>query len=130
MKTLSQEFDLEEFKKRFPKLAEEIFGDKANKPNQIKLTVDVETLDPWRGYVPTSVDYIRRCNTVEEANEVIDYLLRRGELSEPEAEKLREILRRGGIDAFGGKKEDNYYYKQAKRYWSMIRKLIDQEAET
>lgn len=112
------EFDIEEFKKRFPKLAEEIFGGTAKK---ITLRVHMSLPDPWRGYVPTVVDYIRRCKTVEEAYEVIDYLLRRRQLSEDEAEELKKILRNGGIEAFGGTKEDDYYYKQARKYWQLVK---------
>lgn len=110
------EYDAEEFRKRYPKLADEMFGRKA-----MKLSLKVSILDPWRGYIPTVVDYIRRCRTVEEAFEVIDYLVKHNELSLEEAEKLKAKLREGGIDAFGGRKEDNYYYKQAMRYWGFAR---------
>lgn len=124
---MSQEFDIEDFKKRFPRLAEEILSDRYD---QLKLRVDIRTLDPWRGYTPTPVDYIRRCKTVEEAYEVIEYLLKRGELSEERARELKEILKKGGIEAFGGKKEDNYYYRQAKRYWNALRALMRREVNS
>ncbi|MEM4661197.1 MAG: DUF2095 family protein [Desulfurococcaceae archaeon] len=110
------EYNVEEFKRRYPRLADEVFGGKA-----MKLALRVSILDPWRGYIPTAVDYIRRCRTVEEAFEVIDYLVKRNELSFEEAERLRAKLREGGIDAFGGRKEDDYYYKQAMRYWGVAR---------
>lgn len=112
------EFNIDEFRKRFPKLAEEIFGGSSKK---IELRVQMNLPDPWRGYVPTPIDYIRRCKTVEEALNVVDYLLRKGELSEEEAEELKKILRNGGIEVFGGKKEDDYYYKQARRYWQLVK---------
>ena len=112
-----EEINIDEFKRKYPKLAEELLS---NKTPSIKLKFSVESIDPWRGYIPTVVDYIRRCKTIEEAYEVIDYLVRRGELSSDEAEKLRKTLKEKGLDAFG-KKEDNYYYKQAKKYWSKIR---------
>lgn len=110
------EYDVEEFKRRYSKLADEMFRGKA-----MRLTLKVSVIDPWRGYVPTVIDYIRRCRTVEEAFEVIDYLVKHDELSLEEAEKLKAKLREGGIDAFGGRKEDNYYYKQAMRYWGFAR---------
>lgn len=113
---MSPEYDVEEFKKKFPNLAGEIFEGRTK-----NIAVRVSTVDPWRGYVPTVIDYIRRCRTVEEAFEVIDYLVKRKELSPEEAEKLVEKLKAGGIEAFGGRKEDNYYYKQAQRYWSTLR---------
>jgi hypothetical protein len=112
---MSQEFEIEEFKKRFPHLAEEILS---GKTKSIRLKVHI--IDPWRGYVPTVVDYIRRCKTIEEAFEVLDYLVKRNELSLEEAEKYRELLRNGGIEAFGGRKEDNYYYKEARKFWAKL----------
>ncbi|MCC6041916.1 MAG: DUF2095 family protein [Desulfurococcaceae archaeon] len=112
---MSQEYEIEEFKKRFPHLAEEILS---GKTKSIRLKVHI--IDPWRGYVPTAVDYIRRCKTIEEAFEVLDYLVKRNELSLEEAEKYKELLRNGGIEAFGGRKEDNYYYKEARKFWAKL----------
>lgn len=125
------EFDVEEFKKKFPKLAEEIFGGSSKK---VELRVQMNLPDPWRGYVPTPIDYIRRCKTVEEALNVLDYLQKRGELTEEEATELKKILREGGIEAFGGKKEDDYYYKQARKYWQLVktrrrRRLLSNESQ-
>jgi len=112
---MSPEYDLEEFKRRFPNLYNEIFGGRTK-----KLSLRV-IIDPWRGYIPTAVDYIRRCRTVEEAFEVINYLVKHGELPPGEAEKLRHKLMEGGLEAFGNRKEDNYYYKQAMRYRSVVK---------
>jgi hypothetical protein len=122
---MSSKFDVEDFKKKYPRLADELLGGKTK-----HLKLKVELIDPWRGYVPTVVDYIRRCKSIEEANEVLDYLVKRSELTVEEAEKYREILRNEGIEAFGGRKEDNYYYKEARRFWSRIRrKWIKSELE-
>ncbi|MEM0003915.1 MAG: DUF2095 family protein [Desulfurococcaceae archaeon] len=109
------EYDVEDFKKKFPRLADEMFS---GNPKQLKLRM--RNIDPWRGYVPTVVDYIRRCKSVEEAFEVIEYLVRRNELSTKEADELKEKLRNGGIEAFGGRKEDDYYYRYARRYWASL----------
>jgi len=121
---MSQEFEIEEFKKRFPHLAEEILS---GKTKSIRLKVYI--IDPWRGYVPTVVDYIRRCKTIEEAFEVLDYLVKRNELSLEEAEKYRELLRNGGIEAFGGRKEDNYYYKEARKFWAKLSRRAQGDVE-
>lgn len=120
------EYSIDEFKKKFPKLAEEIFGGTAKK---LELRVEMGFSDPWRGYVPTVIDYIRRCRTVEEALEVINYLLKHGELTQDEAKALESLLRSGGIEAFGGRKEDDYYYKQARRYWQLMRAKMRKEQE-
>lgn len=116
---MSHEYDVEDFKKKFPKLSDELLSGKTK-----SLKLHVEIIDPWRGYVPTVVDYIRRCRTVEEAFEVVDYLVRRNELPVEEGEKIKEMLRSNGIEAFGGRKEDDYYYKEARRYWNTIKRRL------
>jgi hypothetical protein len=123
---LSYEFDVEEFKKKFPKLAEEIFS---NKTKQLALRVESGFSDPWRNYVPTVVDYITRCKSVEEAIRVVEYLAGRGELTSEEAEELKKILLTKGLEFFGRRKEPDYYYREAKRYWSLMRKRMAQKLE-
>lgn len=119
------EYEIDEFKKKYPRLADEILSGKTKQNN-----LQIQLLDPWRGYVPTVVDYIRRCKTVEEAFEVLDYLVKRGELTQEQAEKYREVLRSGGIEAFGGRKEDDYYYREAVKYWNKLaRKIKRSESE-
>ena len=117
--SVSREFNVEEFKRKFPKLAEEIFN---SKDKHLTLRVESGFSDPWRNYVPTVIDYIRRCKTVDEALRVIEYLSKRGELTGEEAEELKSILLTQGLDFFGSRKEDDYYYKEARRYWSLMRK--------
>lgn len=114
--------DIGELRRRYPYLIDEILGDRAK-----KISFKIHIVDPWRNYTPTAVDYIRRCKTIEEAFEVIEYLLKRNEISLEEAEALRNKLRNGGIEAFGGRKEDNYYYKQAKRYWNLLKHHVGDE---
>lgn len=121
---LPPEYDIDEFKKRYPRLSDELFS---GKTKQFKMKIDI--LDPWRGYVPTVVDYIRRCKTIEEAFEVVDYLLKRNELSLEEAEKIKEILKSNGLDAFGGRKEDDYYFKEARKFWNNMRARMRREIE-
>ncbi|MEM1627899.1 MAG: DUF2095 family protein [Desulfurococcaceae archaeon] len=115
---MSQEFDVEEFRKRFPHLAGEILD---NKTKQITLKVDKHLIDPWKGYIPTAIDYIRRCSTVKEAHEVINYLIKRGELKAEEGYEIMKIIETQGLEAFGGRKEDDYYYKEARKYWNMLK---------
>jgi Uncharacterized protein conserved in archaea len=125
---MAPEYDVEDFKKKFPRLADEMFSG-----NSKQLKLRMRNIDPWRGYVPTVVDYIRRCKSVEEAFEVIEYLVRRNELSTKEADELKEKLRNGGIEAFGGRKEDDYYYRYARRYWASLvshqRSVEEEEVE-
>lgn len=109
---------MDEFKRKYPHLYRELAEGAAP---SLKLKV---SFDPWRGYTPTPVDYIRRCKTVDEAREVLDYLLSRREISESEYSQLMNILVKGGLEAFGGRKPDNYYYRAAVE---IIRKLLKEE---
>lgn len=97
------EFDVEEFKRKYPHLAEEVLGRKG-----IRLKFDI-----FRGYQPGVIDFIRRCDTEEEAIEIVDYLEKRGELTPDEAEEIRRKIQREGVRSFGPKKEDGYYLKMA-----------------
>jgi len=63
-------------------------------------------------YVPTVLDFIRRCDTETQAEAIIGYLQKRGELTEEQAEKLRKQLKKEGVRSFGSKKEENFYSKQ------------------
>jgi len=62
-------------------------------------------------YMPDVIDFIRRCDTEEQAKEIIDYMEKRGEIEKRYAKKLRCQLREKGIRSFGPKKEENYYFK-------------------
>lgn len=97
------EFDINEFKKKYPHLAEELLKERG-----IRVKFDI-----FRGYQPGVVDFIRRCDTEEEAIEIVDYLERRGELSHDEAEEIRRKILEEGVRSFGPKKEDGYYLKVA-----------------
>jgi len=101
------EMDIEEFKKKFPHLAKEILGDEG-----VKITLRVR-YDPWRGFQPGVIDFIRRARNEKEALEVIDYMERRGEISHEEAEALRKQLKERGLRSFGPRKYDGYYLKEA-----------------
>jgi hypothetical protein len=68
--------------------------------------------DKFRHYNPTVIDFIRRCDTEEQAEAIIAYLEKRCELTNEYAEKLRAQLKKEGVRSFGPKKEENYYFKQ------------------
>ncbi len=114
---------IDEFRKKFPNLAKEILEEE-----NIGLTIEIENKrekipDPWRGYLPGPIDYLRRCKTIEEALEVIDYLEKHGEITNEEAQQYREILSEYGLEYFGPRKDDDYYYKKASEYWRKQRLL-------
>lgn len=71
--------------------------------------------DKLQGYIPDAVDFIRRCAKEEQALEIIEFLRKRGRISSPYAEKLKEQLRTKGLRSFGPKKRRGYYFRIAGR---------------
>ena len=77
------------------------------------LQLDQETVsNNFENYVPDAIDFIRRCNTEDEAEEIIIYLEKKGEISKEYATKLTKQLKTEGVRSFGSKKEENYYLKK------------------
>ncbi|MEM0057332.1 MAG: DUF2095 family protein [Candidatus Bathyarchaeia archaeon] len=118
------EFDKETFKKLFPNLAREMELDE-NKVSINSIRMDTEEgervasgkkrswVDPFANYDPDVIDFIRRCDTEEQAEEIIAYMEKRGEISSEYAAQLRKQLKEKGVRSFGPKKEENYYLKKA-----------------
>lgn len=109
------EFDKETFKKLFPNLAKELES-KENKVSVNSVRTDMHTEERamskrFVNYMPDVIDFIRRCDTEEQAEEIIAYMEKRGEIEKQYAEKLRRQLREKGVRSFGPKKEENYYFK-------------------
>ncbi len=104
------------FKKMFPNLSKELEGED-NKVAIDSVRTDTDAAekvipDKFRHYNPTVVDFIRRCDTNAEAEAIICYLEKRGEVTKEYAEELRQQLKKEGVRSFGAKKEENYYFKQ------------------
>ena len=93
------------FKKLFPHLAEELEG------NESKVVVEAEgrSTRKWAGYTPDIVDFLRRCDTDEQGEEIIEYLEKKGEITQDRAFELKEQLREKGIRGFGSRKREGYY---------------------
>jgi len=111
----NMEIDRKVFKKMFPNLAKEM----EEKRQHVKIssvrsdvaTAEKASSDRFANYMPDVVDFIRRCDTEKEAEEIIDYLEKRKEISPDYARRLRRQLREKGVRSFGSKKEDGYYFK-------------------
>ena len=69
--------------------------------------------DPARfaGYDPSVIDFLRRCDTDEQAREIISYMENKGELSKDDSKKLLKQLQTQGLRSFGTKKKSGYYFK-------------------
>jgi len=60
-------------------------------------------------FLPDVVDYIRRCDTMDQAVEIINYMLKRGEINTKEAREFKSQLKAQGLRSFGTKKETDHY---------------------
>lgn len=111
---------MDKFKKDFPHLVAELESGTA------KISIDAVRVDgdggaktdsqgKSRGYIPDVIDFIRRCSTEKEAEEIIDFMEERGEVSAEYAGRLRGQLKEKGVRSFGTKKRANYYFNYFKQ---------------
>lgn len=101
----------EDFKKKYPKLAEEL----ETGTGKADIQFEVEKPQPLRkfaGYDPNIVDFIRRCSTKEQALEIIEYMKTREEITVEEAENYCKQLEEEGLESFGRKKQPGYYEQE------------------
>ena len=108
--------DKERFRRLFPHLAEELEKGKSKVPiDQYRTNVEHEnslTNRKWVGYDPDILDFIRRCDTEEEAGEIISYMEEREEITAERTSELRRQLREEGLRSFGDKKEADFYHRE------------------
>ena len=105
------------FKKMFPHLAEEMNEGKS------KVNIDTVRSDSVTGekaaakcfddYNPDVIDFLCRCDTAKQAEEIIGYLEKRGELNPKYAQKLRIQLKKKGVRSFGAKRDEGYYLRES-----------------
>jgi hypothetical protein len=104
----------ETFKRIFPNLAKELGSDN-NKINPVRTDDEAEERHVGKRrfvyYVPDVIDFIRRCDKRQQAEEIVNYMEKKGEISRLCAQKLKRQLREKGVRSFGFKKEENYYLK-------------------
>ncbi len=72
--------------------------------------------DKLRHFNPSAVDFIRRCDTEVQAEEIIAYLQKKGEITKKYADELRCQLKDRGLRSFGPKKEEYYYFREGGIY--------------
>lgn len=110
------ERDKEGIKRMFPNLAKEIgSGESKVSVNSVRTDNGAYEKNAIRKkhseYVPDVVDFLRRCDTVQQAEEIIAYMEKRREIDGRYAQQLRKQLKEKGVRSFGTKKEDGYYLK-------------------
>jgi hypothetical protein len=100
-----------DFKKRFPKLAEEI--DSGTGRADIEFQGEKpKAKRKFAGHDPDTIDFIRRCSTENQAYEIIEYLEKRGEVTKETADELCKQLRENGLTNFGRKKTPGHYDRE------------------
>ncbi len=106
----------DEFKKKFPNLVNEMEQKKMRvKIGAVRSEAKNESAKTLKGYSPDAIDFLRRCDSAEEAKEIIDYLEKRCEISHEYAASLHTQLRLKGLRSFGPKKNQDYYFKQKEK---------------
>jgi len=114
------ELDRESLKKMFPNLVKDLQADENKvRVNSVRTNQEdgekAATSQSFDDYMPDVIDFIRRCDTKEQAEEIICYLEKRGEIDKEYAQKLREQLKEKSVRSFGTKKEQDYYLKHRRR---------------
>ncbi len=106
-----------DFKRLFPHIADEIETG-ASKVDLSKAIKPPRSTEPsyaedrkYAGFQPNAVDFIRRCRTSQEAEEIINYLEKKGDISKEEAKELLKQLKENGLRSFGPHKEPGFYEK-------------------
>jgi len=110
----------QQLRKMFPHLTEELENRSQDGSGHVRVTPgrsdvgvgEVTSSKDFSGYSPDAIDFLRRCNTEEEALKIIDFLEKRFVINYRYTEKLRRQLKTNGIRSFGSKKQDDYYLKE------------------
>ena len=120
--------DKESLKKMFPNLYKELElqdckisidavrknaeeAENCESEEECESRVETTKPDKLRHFNPTALDFIRRCNTEEQAEEIIAYLQKKGEITKADADELLMRLK-GGVRVFGPKKDENFYFRE------------------
>jgi hypothetical protein len=107
---VAMERDRESLKKMFPNLTKEMQSDE-NKVPVKSVRTDPETgekaanRERFVNYVPDVIDFLRRCETKEQAEEIITYMEKRGEVNKEYAQELRAQLKRKASEALDRRKK-------------------------
>lgn len=86
---------------------------------QIEQDIEEETetkepsIDSYRyaRFDPNAIDFIRRCDTEKQAEEIIIFLKKKGDLTEEDSVKLLKQLKSKGLRSFGEKKKAGFYLR-------------------
>lgn len=120
---LSITYDKKELYERFPHLINEITGKKkVVKIESVEGALNSINLNFGKNHPrelvnPSAIDFIRRSKTIEEAFNILDYLLKRKEISKSSYKSIKSKIQqekslKSFIDKQGGFKSPGYYEKK------------------
>jgi len=110
------EIDKEQLKKTFPNLTKEMnTSEQKLTMNSIRSNTEAaekaaKAQKNLSNYNPDIIDFLRRCDNEQQAEEIIAFMEKRGEITRNYAQKLRQQLRKKGVRSFGSKKQEGYYF--------------------
>lgn len=110
------EVSKDRLRKTYPNISREIdHGVQSVRVDSLRSNINVgekkaTTHKDLANYDPDVIDFLRRCDNKKQAEEIIEYMESRSEISPSYAEKLRTQLRKKGVRSFGPKKEQGHYY--------------------
>jgi hypothetical protein len=105
--------DDEEFREAFPALSKEL-EERTTKTYRIDgvrtMSEEAKPTGTERAsFEPDVVDYLRRCDTMSQAMEIVEFLLKQSEISPAQAKEIKSQLKAEGLRSFGSKKEKDHY---------------------
>ena len=109
--TMPEDDDL---RRSFPALADELEeeGTKSFKIDGVRtMSEESDEGQEKQTFTPDVVDYIRRCDTIPQAIEIVDFLEKRGEITAAQAKAIKSQIKTEGIRSFGAKKEKDHYLR-------------------
>ncbi len=107
-------------KKRFQTLFPNLCLEMEQEPQKVEISAvksdiskgEKASSKTFAGYQPDAIDFLRRCDNKQEAEEIINYLEKRHEIGGGYAAKIRKQLREKGVRSFGSKKTADYYSRE------------------
>ena len=110
------DLEKEKLRKMFPNLVKEmesgICDTKITSVRSDLNTAEKAVSKKFTCYTPDVIDFLRRCDNADQAEQIIGYMEKKQEINPAYAKKLRKQLKTKGVRSFGAKKEDDYYLKQ------------------
>lgn len=119
---VKQEITSDDLKEKFPNLHSEMIT------NNMKIKIDdveesfsrsdetdqtLDSTDLFRNFEPSTIDFIRRAQSNKEAEEIILFAQKQGNISPEEADELLEQLSKEGVRSFGPIKTSGHYFRKA-----------------